>query len=73
MKKRPTRLEIRLYDALENLLQDAETGECSNHGKRRAYNTLNEFNACYGCSRHNGRWNRDPLDTLRTIVGKISN
>lgn len=70
--KKPTKLEIRLYDALENLLQDAEANKYTYWGKRKSYNTLHEFDARYGCSRHNGYWNKDPMGNFINTIERLA-
>lgn len=58
MKNKPTKLEIHLYDALENLICQHYANGITYWGEKKAGNAMNEFNTMYGSSRHDGKWIR---------------
>jgi len=58
MKIKPTKLEIHLYDALENLIEQEYADGMTKWGEKRANNVLYEFNVIHAEKgfRHDGKW-----------------
>ena len=54
-RKEPTRLELSLYDALDNAISEFYADGISYLGEKKMFHALSEFNALYG-NRKDGMW-----------------